>query len=256
MTEYTSKPNFVILHGNNGTKADEAWYTYLYNKLSIYSYKIDLRTHEENIINSRVNIIKTLKDEIKCDENTIIIGHSSGALAGMRYAELYPILGLVLVTPYVTHMGNEHEKESGYFDYPWKPNEIRKNTKWIMQFSSDDDPFISYKDQSQVIRRMLRNLDFDYTYYKCVNMHHIGKKFQSANFLYKILISKVIDNFLPENILTNELNDNNVTIQVKIEKVNNGEEEGIILIKTDNPFISSWKENILDPFTNLNLFIE
>ena len=79
---------------------------------------------------------------------------------------------------------------------------------------------------------------------------------ESVFFLYKILISKVIDNFLPENILTNELNDNNVTIQAKIEKVNNGEEEDVILIKADNLFISSWKENILDPFTNLNLFIE
>ena len=104
MGEFTKpKPNFVILHGNHGTKAEDAWYTDLYNKLSKAGHKIDLRTHDESIINSRVNIIKTLKDEIKCDENTVIIGHSSGAQACLRYAEEHPVL--VLVTPYVTHMG-------------------------------------------------------------------------------------------------------------------------------------------------------
>lgn len=259
MAEFTKpsiKPNFVILHGNHGTKAEDAWYTFLHDKLSIYGFKIDLRTHEENIINSRINIIKTLKDDIRCDENTIIIGHSSGAEACMRYAEQYPVLGLVLVTPYVTHMNNGHEKESGYFDYEWKPNDIRNNAKWIIQFSSDDDPFISYKEQSQVIRRMLRNPDFDYTYYKCIQMHHIGKKYKTANFLYRILISKVIDNYLPNNITTNELNDNNQTVNVCIEKVNDGEEEDLIEIQSNHPFIESWMDNILPTDIHLNLIFK
>lgn len=47
-------------------------------------------------------------------------------------------------------------------------------------------------------------------------MHHIGKKFKSANFIYKNLISKIIDNILPENIVIDELNENNENIQVKI----------------------------------------
>jgi hypothetical protein len=66
MAEFTkSEPNFVILHENHGTKAEDALYTDLYNKFSKAGHKINLRTHDENIINSRVNIIKTLKDEIK-----------------------------------------------------------------------------------------------------------------------------------------------------------------------------------------------
>jgi len=48
--------------------------------------------------------------------------------------------------------------------------------------------------------------------------------------------------------------ENNVTIQVKIEKVNNGEED-LISIKNDNPFIVSLKENILPLNINLNLKI-
>jgi len=173
----------------------------------------------------------------------------------MRYTDkLFKVLGLV--TPYVTHIGNNHEKESGYFYYPWKPSDIRNNVKWIIQFSSSDDPFISYKEQSQVIRRMLRNSDFDYTYYKCVNMHHIGKKYQTANFIYKILLSKIIDNILPSNITTNELNDNNERVKVEIEKVNDRDEKNLITIKYDDPFFSSWNDNILQVNTDLNLIFE
>jgi len=256
MSEFNSKPKIVILHGNHGTKKEDAWYTSVYNKFISSGYEVNLETHEENIINSRVNIIKTLKENIKCDENTIIIGHSSGAEACMRYAELYPVLGLVLVTPYVTHMGNDHEKESGYFDYPWKPSDIQNNVKWIIQLSSDSDPFISYREQSQVIRRMLRKTNFDYTYYKCIDMHHIGKKFKSANFIFHIVNEKCTFNqVLTSNIVCTELNENNENVDVTIEKVIDGVEEDLIEIKSDNPFYASWRDNILpiSNCSNLNL---
>jgi len=256
MTEFNLTPKFVILHGNHGTKAEDAWYTSLKDKLSSAGYQVDLRTHPESTINSRTEVIRTLKEEINVDDNTIIIGHSSGAQACMRYAELYPVLGLVLVTPYVTHMGNQHEKESGYFDFQWNPVSIRNNTKWIIQFSSDADPFISYKEQSQVIRRMLRKSDFDYTYYKCIDMHHIGKKYKSANFIFDIVREKITSQNLLTTVTSSELNENDESVEVHIEKVNNGEEEDVIEITSDHPLFKSWNDNILPEGVYLNLFLE
>ena len=61
-------------------------------------------------------------------------------------------------------------------------------------------------------------------------MHHIGKKFKTSIFLFQLILSKVINNILQNNITTNELNDNNETVNVCIEKVNNGEEEDLIEI--------------------------
>ena len=61
MTELKTEPNFVILHGNHGCKAEDGWYTYLHNKFINQGYKSDLRTHKDKIINKKVNIIKTLK---------------------------------------------------------------------------------------------------------------------------------------------------------------------------------------------------
>lgn len=237
-----TKPNIIILHGNHNTKHTDAWYSTLGDKFVEAGYQVDVRTHEENIINSRTEIINTLKNVIKCDENTIIIGHSSGSLACMRYAELYKALGLVLVTPYYSDMGNQHEKDSGYFDFIWDRTSMQKNVKWILQFSSDADPFIPYKEQSQVIRRMLRHKQdrntwdivekFDFNFYKCIDMHHIGKKFKTANFIFELVNMKVMSLQLPQQLTSNEITDLDTTVTVNIELVEDGKEEESICIKS------------------------
>jgi predicted alpha/beta hydrolase family esterase len=242
----------VILHGNHGTTADDAWYASLKDRLVAAGYTVDLRTHPETTINSRENVIQMLQSS-QVDDRTILIGHSSGALACMRYAERFPVLGLVLVTPYVTHMGNPHEKESGYFDFRWNPESMRQNTEWIIQFSSDADPFISYKEQSQVIRRMLRTPGFDYSYYKCIDMHHIGKKYKSAHFIFDIVHAKITSQFVNNMLTSSEVDEFGELVEVHIEKVNNGDEEEPIEIAADHLFVQSWKDSILPEGVDLNL---
>lgn len=42
-----------------------------------------------------------MKNDLQCDADTIIVGHSSGAAAAMRFAEQYKVAGMVycLVAP-------------------------------------------------------------------------------------------------------------------------------------------------------------
>jgi predicted alpha/beta hydrolase family esterase len=70
------------------------------------------------------------------------VGHSSGALAAIRVAEICPILGSVLVGAYHTDLGIEKEKLSGYFDRAWNWKKIKTNQNWIVLFASQDDPWI------------------------------------------------------------------------------------------------------------------
>lgn len=48
------------------------------------------------------------------------MGHSSGAVAALRILETTKVLGVALVAAYHTDLGDETEKESGYFDAPWQ----------------------------------------------------------------------------------------------------------------------------------------
>jgi len=69
-----------------------------------------IHLHRERRLNEYRSIwIPHLRNTLKADEDTILIGHSSGASAAMRFAELYPIKGMVLISTALTDMGDEQE---------------------------------------------------------------------------------------------------------------------------------------------------
>lgn len=88
------------------------------------------------------------------DESTILIGHSTGAIASMRYAQENKILGSILVGSYYTDLNDPEEKVSGYFDTPWEWDTIKNNQQWIIQFHSTDDPWIP-KEEAEMVHKML-----------------------------------------------------------------------------------------------------
>lgn len=91
-----------------------------------------------------------------------MIGHSSGAIAAMRFAESNKILGSVLVGGYYTDLGIEEEKQAGYFNRPWDWEKIKSNQKWITQFNSTDDPWIPI-EEARFIHEKLNTDYFEYT---------------------------------------------------------------------------------------------
>ncbi len=87
-----------------------------------------LRPSQITVVASESIWLPFMQDTLRCDENTIVIGHSSGAEAAMRsalvvglshthrYAETHTILGMVLVAPCVTDQGIDLERQSGEFN--------------------------------------------------------------------------------------------------------------------------------------------
>ena len=71
--------------------------------------------------------IPFLLDTLQVDEHTIIIGHSSGAVAAMRLAEKQPVLGIVLVAACHTDLGMKSERVAGYYSRPWLWDKIKEN---------------------------------------------------------------------------------------------------------------------------------
>lgn len=91
-----------------------------------------------------------LKETVRADAATILIGFSTGAVAAMRYAEQSKIHGSILVAPYYKDLGSPLERLSGYFDRPWHWESIRSNQEWIVQYSSTDDPYIPLEESRQL----------------------------------------------------------------------------------------------------------
>ncbi|XP_073413547.1 serine hydrolase RBBP9 isoform X2 [Dendrobates tinctorius] len=91
-----------------------------------------------------------MASELQCDSETILIGHSSGAAAAMRFAETHPVFAIILVAAYTSDLGDENETESGYFSRPWQWEKIKSNCHHIIQFGSTDDPFLPWHEQQTV----------------------------------------------------------------------------------------------------------
>ena len=99
-------------------------------------------------------ILKTLC----ADENTVLIGHSSGAVAAMRLCETARVAGLVLVSACHTDLGEPSETQAGY--YPpsggeWRWDAIRSNSAGnIAILHSDNDPFIPLDEPRHVASQL------------------------------------------------------------------------------------------------------
>lgn len=88
------------------------------------------------------------------DEHTVLVGHSSGAVAALRYAETHRVLGSVLVGVCHTDLGDPGERASGYYSDPWRWDDIRRNQQWIGIFHGVDDPLIPVREARHVATQL------------------------------------------------------------------------------------------------------
>ena len=119
--------------------------------------------------NSRHSIwLPFVRDELAADEHSILIGHSSGAVACARYAEKYKVKGICVCAGYDDDLGDATERASGYFDTPWDYRKIQENTQFRVCFAGARDHLVPIGVQ----RRFAKNLDA-----KCVEFPEGGHFF-------------------------------------------------------------------------------
>lgn len=145
-----SNPNVILIHGNGGMTAEDFWIPEVKSELEAADIEVISPDMPDNIMARAALWLPYMQDALKADEDSIIVGYSSGAVAAMRYAENNRIRGSVLVATYSDHMGIFTEKRSGYFDDPWNWDVIRENQDWIVQLASPSDPFIPIEEARYV----------------------------------------------------------------------------------------------------------
>jgi predicted alpha/beta hydrolase family esterase len=137
----SSPARAILIHGNGGSTAADIWLPWVERSLAGLGIGVTNVTFPDNV-KARAQYWLPFIDELGADEQTILIGHSSGAVAAMRYAETHRLLGSVLVGVCHSDLGDAFEAASGYYREPWQWQKIRDHQQWIAIYSSTDDPNI------------------------------------------------------------------------------------------------------------------
>ena len=131
----------ILIHGNGGGTGQDHWQPVVKAALEAAGIPCESPDFPDATL-ARSEYWLPFLETLGADVETVLVGHSSGAIAALRYAETHPLLGSVLVGAYHTDLDLESEKLSGYFETPFDWEAIRKNQSWIAIYASVDDPFI------------------------------------------------------------------------------------------------------------------
>ena len=151
----------IFIHGNGGCTAGDSWLPWLERELTALGIDVINQTFPDSI-KARAAFWLPHLESLGADEHTILIGHSSGAVAAMRYAESHRLLGSILVGVCHTDLGDSFEAASGYYRAPWQWDTIRRNQEWIAIYNSTDDPHIPIAE-ARFVAAQLRCSYFEFT---------------------------------------------------------------------------------------------
>jgi predicted alpha/beta hydrolase family esterase len=153
----------VIIPGNGCDEGPDGlddcmWYPWMADRLRSLGYEIVLSGFPEPIRATESiwkgfvqQLLSQCGDGSPLGKDTLIVGHSSGAACALRLMEEHPVGACLLVSAYDSDMGDDLERESGYFNRPFDFEAMRKNTSdpnsengapKIVQFHSKNDHLV------------------------------------------------------------------------------------------------------------------
>jgi uncharacterized protein len=140
------KLKIIFVPGNGGDgNTVYGWFSYLKKEFEVLGCEVLAPVYPDPAL-ARASFWLPFIENLGTDENTVLVGHSSGAIAAMKYAENHKILGTILVAGYHTDLGMETERQSEYFNTPFNWEKIKENQEWIIQFNSTNDDFIPIEE--------------------------------------------------------------------------------------------------------------
>lgn len=128
----------LLLHAVNDNPQNH-WYPWL----KVMLEKKDIEVHIPQLPgewNPKMSIWKKIAiDAVSLDKDTTVIGHSLGAVLGLRLAEEYPFKRLILVAGWDFNSLAPHEQT--FWNHMTDHAKIRKNVDEIVVVTSDNDPY-------------------------------------------------------------------------------------------------------------------
>src|SRR5580700_7695695 len=87
----------ILIHGNGGGDAYSVWLQDVARQLNGLGIEVVNESFPDPI-KARQSIWLPFIESLGTNDQTVLVGHSSGAVAAMRYAEHHTLLGSVLVS--------------------------------------------------------------------------------------------------------------------------------------------------------------
>ncbi len=131
----------IIIPGNGNTDITENWFQNVKSELQKLGLDVIAENMPDPDLARKEYWLPFIKEKLST-KDAILIGHSSGAVAILRYLEENRCKLAILVGACYTDLDNDHEKKSGYFNNPWQWDKIKKNAQKIILFASKNDPYI------------------------------------------------------------------------------------------------------------------
>lgn len=152
----------IILPGNGNCDIASQWYLHVKKELENIGIEVVAENMPDADLARKEYWLPWIEEKSQDADKVILIGHSSGAVAILRYLENHEVEGAVLVGACYTDLGDKKEKASHYFDDPWQWDKIKQNAKWIVQFASTDDPYIPI-EEARFIKDKINSKYHEYT---------------------------------------------------------------------------------------------
>jgi hypothetical protein len=145
--------NALVLHCWYGNP-ESNWYPWLKSELEKKNYQVSvpkLPTMDTDLPDMD-KLLEFVKNNFEINKETIIIGHSLGAVLALRLAEKYKFSKLISVSGWdFDDLTPEHQKF-----WPNKINHqvIKENVKDILCITSDNDPYFSVFQTEEMAKRL------------------------------------------------------------------------------------------------------
>jgi len=105
----------MILPGNGNTPIEENWYPYVKRELEKLDVEVILTEMPDPELARRKYWLPFIEEKTNGTEDVILVGHSSGAIAILKYLETHKVHGAILVGVYYTDLNMEEEKTKWLF---------------------------------------------------------------------------------------------------------------------------------------------
>lgn len=153
--------NALILHGT-GNNHTGNWFPWLKKELEKKGYKVwvpDLPNSELANV-KRYNKFIFKNKNFVFNKDTLIIGHSSGAVAILGLLQKFPdnlkVKKSILVASFMNDFGDPDF--SGLFEEPFDFNKIKTKSEKIIFVHSDDDPYCPLSHAEYLSQKLDANL--------------------------------------------------------------------------------------------------